>query len=295
MPFVDDNFLGLDAEESDWQRSRVVVLPVPFERTTSYGKGTVAGPAAILAASRQVDLYDEELRSEPHHLGVHTLPTLVPEAIDLAEALAEIETEAHRQLAAGKFLITLGGEHSLTQAPVRALARVVGNAAEVGVVQFDAHADLRESYEGTPYSHACVMRRLVEAGHPTLGIGIRSLSKAEGDLIAERQLPTIWGYEIEAAEARFEALLPTLPEKIYLTIDVDYFDPALMPATGTPEPGGGTWWPTLRMLRRLFATKTVLAMDVVELAPLAGLHTCNLTTARLLYKCLGYLQAAEGR
>lgn len=295
MPFLANNFAGLEPEDSAYDSARVVVLPVPFERTTSYGKGTVAGPAAILAASQQVDLYDEELESEPYQIGIATLPAMAPEAFDLEAALAEIEAEAYRPLAAGKFLVTLGGEHSLTQAPVRAAARVVGNATAVGVVQFDAHADLRESYEGTPYSHACVMRRLVEAGHPTLAVGIRSLSAPEGALIRDAKLPTIWGYQLDQAEERFASLLDTLPPTVYLTFDVDYFDPALMPATGTPEPGGGQWWPTLRMLRTLFEKKTVIAMDVVELAPLAGLHTCDLTTARLVYKCLAYLQAAEAR
>jgi agmatinase len=161
--------------------------------------------------------------------------------------------------------VTLGGEHSLTLAPVRAAAAVFG---EVGVVQFDAHADLRPEFEGTPFSHASVMRRVHEAGIPTLPIGIRSLSKPEAEFAQEAGVPIVWAHEIGRLEGeRYDRLLAALPEQVYLTFDVDYFDPALVPATGTPEPGGGDWWTTLRLLARLFELKRVVGADVVELAP----------------------------
>ena len=167
----------------------------------------------------------------------------------------------------GKFLVTLGGEHSITQAPVRATKQVHG---EIGVVQFDAHSDLREEFEGTPYSHASVMKRIVDDGIPLLAVGIRSLSTPESRLIREKRLPVIWGHDLDRAEELFPPLLAGLPEKVYLTFDIDYFDPSLIPATGTPEPGGGLWYPTLRLLRRLFREKKVVAMDVVELAPVGN-------------------------
>jgi len=283
------NFLGLPEEASRYETSRVVVLPMPFERTTSYGKGTALGPAAILEASRQVELWEEMLRSEPWRMGIATLLPFVPEARDAQAALAEIEAEAGRHLAAGKFLVTLGGEHSLTTAPVRAARLVHG---ELAVVQFDAHADLRPEYDGTPWSHASVMRRLHEDGFPALAVGIRALCDEEAALIADKGLPTIWGWELPARE-RFLAELDRLPEKVYLTFDVDFFDPSLMPATGTPVPGGGAWYPTLDCLRELFARKTVVAMDVVELAPQAGAHGADFLAASLVHKCLAYLQAAE--
>lgn len=293
MPYLPENFALLEPELADYARARAVILPLPFERTTSYGKGTVGGPAAILAASRQLELYDEELRFEPAGQGIATLPHFHPESFDMAEALAEIETEARVHLEAGKFLVTLGGEHSLTLAPVRAAAQVHG-AGGIGVVQFDAHADLRDEFEGTPHSHASVMRRIVEDGLPTLAVGLRALSAPEAELIDERKLSVIWGYELESRGAElFEEYLTQLPETIYLTFDLDFFDPSLVPATGTPEPGGGRWWPTLAMLRRLFETKRVVAMDVVELAPSGTHHASDFLAAKLVYKCLAYLALGE--
>ena len=285
------NFLGLPEEASRYESSRVAVLPVPFERTTSYGKGTVLGPAAILEASRQVEFWEEMLRSEPWRMGIATLPPFVSAVHDAATALRELEAEAQRHLAAGKFLVTLGGEHSLTTAPVRAARAVHG---ELGVVQFDAHADLRAEYDGTPWSHASVMRRLHDAGVPALAVGIRALCDEEAALIDGERLPTIWGWDLPARQ-RFLAEIERLPEKVYLTFDVDFFDPSLMPATGTPVPGGGLWYPTLDCLRELFARKTVVAMDVVELAPQPGAHGADFLAASLVHKCLAYLQAGRGR
>ncbi len=234
MPQLPTNFALLPPEQSDYDRSRIVVWPLPFERTTSYGKGTGSGPAAILRASQAMELWDEELQREVCALGIATEPPFLPEAYDLRLAMDEIRAEAERHLAAGKFLVTLGGEHSLTIAPVRAARAVCG---AIGIVQFDAHADLRAEFEGTPYSHASVMRRVVEDGFPTLAVGIRSLSQPEAELVRERDLPVIWGHQLAGAGDLFEPLLETLPEQVYLTFDIDFFDPALVPATGTPEPG----------------------------------------------------------
>lgn len=287
MPSLPTNFGLLEPEASNYETSRVVVLPVPFERTTSYGKGTTGGPAGIIRASQAMELWDEELQSEPYTLGIATVPPFLPEAFEMAEGLAEIQAEARTHLERGKFLVTLGGEHSLTQAPVLATREVHG---EIGVVQFDAHSDLREEFEGTPYSHASVMKRIVDAGIPTASVGIRSLSSPEAQLIREKSLPVIWGHQLDRAAELFPELIAGLPEKIYLTFDIDYFDPSLVPATGTPEPGGGLWYPTLALLRELFRTKTVVAMDVVELAPIGGQPASDFLTSKLIYKCLGYLQ-----
>ena len=290
MPYLPLNFGLLDEADSGYEQSRVAVLPVPFERTTSYGKGTSGGPAAIVRASQSVELYDEELGSEPYRLGIHTLPPYLPEAFDMAEALAELRSAARAHLEQGKFLVTLGGEHSLTLAPVLAARDVY---PEIGVVQFDAHADLREEFEGTPHSHASVMKRVVDARIPTLAVGLRSLSSPEAAVVRERGLPVIWGHQLDQAASLFPKLLAQLPEKVYLTFDIDFFDPSLVPATGTPEPGGGHWYPTLGLLRMLFQTKTVVAMDLVELAPLGGQPASDFLACKLIYKCLGYLQEAE--
>ncbi len=292
MPYLPNNFGLLDPEASNYETSRVAVLPVPFERTTSYGKGTTSGPAAILRASQAMELYDEELDADPSTQGIATLSPFLPEAFDMGEGLAELQDACKVHMERGKFLVTLGGEHSLTQAPVKAAREAFG---EIGVVQFDAHSDLREEFEGTPFSHASVMKRIVDAGIPSLAVGIRSLSAPEARLIRERCLPVIWGHQLDQAEALFPAMLAALPEKIYLTFDIDYFDPALVPATGTPEPGGGHWYPTLRLLRKLFHTKTVVAMDLIELAPIGGHPASDFLSAKLIYKCLGYLWEKEGR
>jgi agmatinase len=289
MPRLPTNFGLLDAPDSAYATSRVAVLPVPFERTTSYGKGTSNGPAAILRASQSMELWDEELQREPYSIGITTLPPFLPEAFDMHEAMVELQAECEEHMRAGKFLITLGGEHSLTIAPVRAARAVFGSAGEIGVVQFDAHSDLRAEFEGTKYSHASVMRRVHDDGVPALAVGIRSLSRPEAELIRAKQLPVLWGYELDRAEQLFTPLLARLPEKIYLTFDIDFFDPALVPATGTPEPGGGQWYPTLALLRTLFRTKKVVAMDLVELAPFGGNPASDFLAAKLVYKCIGYL------
>jgi agmatinase len=284
-------FLDLEDRLAAYDSARAVVLPVPYERTVSYGSGTAAGPQAILQASTQVELYDEVLATEPCAMGIATLPAMSDLPAEPQVALAAIEREVATHLAEGKFVVTLGGEHSLTLGPVRAARAAFG---EIGVVQFDAHADLRDTYQGTPYSHACIMRRILELGLPTLAIGIRALSLEEGVLIAERGLATVWAQELaNLTVERFRALLTTLPERIYLTFDVDFFDPALVPATGTPVPGGGDWYPTLDLLRELFATKRVVAMDVVELAPQPVHPASDFLTAQLVYKSLGFLRAAE--
>lgn len=291
-------FMGADLPESPYEDSAVVVLPLPFERTTSYGHGTDKGPEGLLIASGYVELYDEELGLEPLSQGISTVAPFEPASEDLGEAMAEMEAEARRHMAAGKFLVCLGGEHALTLAPVRAARAVFG---EIGVLQLDAHADLRESYGGTPYSHAAVMRRVVELGVPTLAVGLRAVSAPEAEFARAHDLPIIWGHQLNEDEARgsserFEALLDRLPEQIYLTIDIDFFDPSLVPSTGTPEPGGGTWYPTLRLLRRLFEKKKVIAMDVVELAPVEGSPSSDFVAAKLVFKCLAYRmsQAAPG-
>jgi agmatinase len=299
MSSLPTNFGLLPPELSDPKRSPVVVLPVPFERTTSYGKGTSNGPAAILRASQSMELWDEELGREPCEVGIATAAPFLPEVYDMEQAMAELEAECHRHMKSGKFLVTLGGEHSLSIAPVRAAKRVFGGsragAEGIGIVQFDAHTDLREEYEGTKYSHASVMKRVFDEGIPSLPIGIRSISAPEAELVRRKKIPVVWGHELDGLEGRFDELLARLPKKVYLTFDIDFFDPALVPATGTPEPGGGAWYPTLRLLRRLFAAKQVVAMDVVELAPFGPLPASDFVAAKLAYKCIGYWSESRAK
>lgn len=285
-------FGGIEEIHARYDRSPLAIWPVPLERTVSYGRGTADGPAAILAASQNMELYDEELHCEPCAAGISTLPPFTPSATEMAEVITQIERAARPHVENGKCLVTLGGEHALTLGPVRALRSV---HPELGVVQFDAHADLRSDYDGTPYSHACVMRRLLDEALPALAVGVRSLSEPEGRLIRSEGLQVIWGHELaDLSTQRFAQALDLLPPEIYLTFDIDFFDPALVPSTGTPEPGGGTWWPTLALLRELFRRKRVVAMDVVELAPVPGHPASDFLAARLVYKLCAYWAGAAG-
>lgn len=268
----------------------VAVLPVPYERTTSWGRGAEDGPAALLRASHYVELYDEELRLEPFRIGIETLPPVDVEAGEDV-ALERISTAARAAIERGRFLAAIGGEHTVTPALVRGVVEAVGS--DLGVVQFDAHTDLRPTYAGTPWNHACAMSRVLDLGVSTLAIGIRSLSRPEAARIETEGLPVIWASQLHALaaeelQALFLGLLASLPDTVYLTFDLDFFDPSLLPATGTPEPGGGNWRQALALLRLLFEHKRVIAMDVVELAPIPGNPASDFTAAKLLYKCIGY-------
>lgn len=280
-------FLRLDVPARE---PAVAVLPVPYERTTSWGRGTENGPAALLLASHYVELYDEELDAEPCQIGIETLPPVDVAGSD-ESVLRRISVAAEATLRDGRFLAAIGGEHTVTPALVRG-ARDAAKR-DLGVVQFDAHSDLRQTYGGTAWSHACAMSRVLDLGLPTLAVGIRSLTRPEAARIANERLPIIWADQLDALprpelEALFEGLLASLPDMVYLTFDLDFFDPSVLPATGTPEPGGGTWYQALALLRRLFERKQVIAMDVVELAPIPGQPSSDFTAAKLLHKCIGY-------
>jgi agmatinase len=216
------------------------------------------------------------------------LPEVRAEAPALEDALAAVRDAAAAAYAGDAFVVAVGGEHSITPPLVEAARQRYG---ELGVVQFDAHADLREAYEGTPHSHACVMRRVLDFDLPTLQVGIRSLSVEEAELARARDLEILWAHRMftapDGGRARLETALARLPDQVYVTFDVDYLDPAILPSTGTPEPGGGDWYGTLRLLEAVFRTKTVVAMDVVELAPVAGAPAPDFLVAKLVYRCLG--------
>jgi agmatinase len=280
------NFLGIPDDEARYEDARGVVVPVPWEATVSYGAGTAKGPAAILDASRYVELYDEVLREEPYRRGgIHTAPAVDVSGGDPVAFLDGLESVAARLFADGKFPMFLGGEHSLTTGPVRAAKAAF---EDLSVLQLDAHADLRESYEGTPWSHACVMRRVHELGVPVVPLGIRAISVEEAEFLQDEDMPVFWSHRIAHGEEWMDTVLNTLSETVYITFDVDYFDPALIPATGTPEPGGGFWHETMRFLGYVFQDKNVVGMDVVELAPIEGLHAPDFVIARLVHRCLGY-------
>jgi agmatinase len=272
--------------------SGVVVLPVPLDRTTSYVSGTRNGPHEILQASSHMELWDEELGADVHSIGIFTLPEMELPFGELAPVMEEIQRVAAEILARDKFLVTLGGEHSITPPLVAAAAaRYPG----LSVLQIDAHADLRDCYMGTPHNHACAMRRSLEHARITQ-VGVRSMSTEEAEAIGSLDTTVFYDVTMRKDPQWIDRVVDSLSDTVYLTIDVDGMDPAIMPATGTPEPGGLSWYELLALLRATMARRTVVACDVVELSPLPGLVAPNFLCAKLVYKILGYrFAAAAGR
>ncbi|MBX6363656.1 MAG: agmatinase [Gemmatimonadetes bacterium] len=291
------NFLGLDEGASDVARARAVILPVPYEATVSYGAGTAGGPSAIIEASRFIELYDQELDLEPCDVGIATLPELHLTHASPADALAELRAayDALLDAAPGKFVLMLGGEHSISSAPILAWAdRLAADGRRLSVLQVDAHTDLRPEYEGSPFSHASVMHRVHERVD-LVAVGIRATTKEERDLVRARDnLHVFYADHIHDGDGWIDDVLGRLGDDVYISFDVDGFDPSLVPSTGTPEPGGLTWYPVLALLRRVFRERNVVAADVVELAPIPGLAAPDFLVAKLVYKMIAYRYFARG-
>ncbi|MCP3978447.1 MAG: agmatinase [bacterium] len=275
--------------QAKFDASRIAVLPVPFEATVTYGSGTRGGPEGILRASAELELFDERTRIQPHQAGIWTAPLLQPQPESMPE---DVQGEVGRLMDAGKWVVMLGGEHSITPAAVRAAAaRVPG----LHVVQLDAHADLRDTYLGSPWNHACAMARCLEVA-PVRAFGIRSYSAAEARRMDGEPIDygIVHAWEMSADDGWLHAVESLAGRPVYLTVDVDYFDPSLVPATGTPEPGGPGWRLTQRLLDRLFEVADVVACDAVELAPTPGLHHADFTVARLVHELVGRAALRHG-
>jgi agmatinase len=261
-----------------------VILPIPVDRTTSYVPGTRNGPREILQASSHMELWDEEIGRDIHSVGIFTLPEMELPFGELVPLMREIERVAGEILSRDKFLVSLGGEHSITPPLVAAsAARFPG----VSVLQIDAHADLRDSYMGTPHNHACAMRRSLAYARITQ-VGIRSLSGEEAEVLPSLATSIFYDHSMRRDPRWIDRVVDTLAPQVYITIDVDGLDPAIMPATGTPEPGGLSWYETLALLRATIERRTVVACDVVELSPIPGLLAPNFLCAKLVYKILNY-------
>ena len=279
-------YFGLGADESAYATSAIVILPVPYGGTVTYGSGTELGPEAIRVASQQVELFDEEMRREPWRHGIHSAPPVRFEGTDPARLVEELASRVGRYLGDGKFVVTLGGEHSISPGPVKAYA-----AARPGltVVHFDAHSDLRESYEGLRDNHACAGARMREYAR-LVQIGIRSQSPEEREVIDSGAVQTTFAWEMQDPGWGSRVLSGIgAGSPVYVTMDLDYFDPSIMPATGTPEPGGGLWHPTMRFLRSLAEHARIVGFDVMELAPIPGLHAPDFLAARFVYKLLAFV------
>lgn len=282
-------FLGLPPPLSRRDRARFHVLPVPYEGTVTYGQGTARGPEAILVASEQVELFDGV--SVPAESGIHTHRPLAVQDEPPAAVISQVQRRVAGILEEGGTPVVLGGEHTVMLGAVAATAAA---AADVGVVQLDAHADLRDVYDGTPYSHACVMRRVYELGLPIFQIGVRSCCLAEARFRAEHGIGRLDAVDIAMSGVPAVVIPDDFPADIHITFDVDAFDPSVIPATGTPEPGGLFWYDVLRILSAVVRGRRVLSFDVVELAPVRGLHASDFTAARLVYALMGLI-VRDGR
>jgi len=279
-------FGDLDPSWTTLETARVVVYSVPFEQTVTYMRGTENAPGAILEASAQVELYDEQSGQEPYKAGIATLANYEPSEWRMSsEAMVERVCSQLRPLVRQeKWPVVLGGEHTVSLGAVRALAEVY---PRLSVLQIDAHADLRQEYQGSRLSHACVMSRIGEIC-PFVGVGIRSLSREEAERIRREDLPVFFAHRLRSDRLWMEEAISRLSDTVYLTFDLDGLDPSILPATGTPEPGGMRWEETLEFLRLVFERRNVVGVDVVELAPRPGLHASDFLAARLIYKLIGF-------
>jgi agmatinase len=277
-------FGGTLPESASFDNAKAVILPIPLESTTSYVNGTRNGPREILVASSHMELWDEETGTDIHGVGIYTLPEMELPFDDMSDMMAEIKRVTAAVIARDKFPIILGGEHSITS-PV--VAAVAARHPGVSVLQIDAHADLRDDYMGTRFNHACAMRRVLDYARCTQ-VGIRSLSTEEAK--AAPGLPTTIFYDVNMRNDPnwIDRVVDSLSETVYITIDCDGMDPAIMPAVGTPEPGGLSWYEMLALLRRVITGRRVVGCDLVELCPIAGMVAPNFLCAKLIYKILTY-------
>lgn len=284
------NYGGSDLHLTDPKTSRVTIIPVPYDATTSYIGGTSKGPAAIIDASSHMELYDEELGEETCRIGIHTMMPL-PVGDKTSETMLRMVSGAVAQnLPPDKLPVIVGGEHSISLAPVRELIK---RYPRLSVLQLDAHADLRDSYEGAPFSHACVGRRISELC-PLVQAGIRSMSQEEADFKRSSPVITVFDHQVKQGDKVLEDVIQHLTDDVYLTVDLDVLDPAIMPATGTPEPGGMSWYEIIRLIRTLCRQKRVVAFDVVELCPQPGNVAPDFLAAKLIYRIMGYVAQSRG-
>jgi len=277
-------FGGTTPTSTDFDNARVVILPIPLDRTTSYVPGTRTGPHEILVASSHMELWDEETETDVHSIGIVTLPEMDFPFASMDEVVQEIRRVASEIVNRGKFPFILGGEHSITAPVVAAMAQ---RHAGLSVLQLDAHADLRDHFMGTPHNHACAMRRVLEYARTTQ-VGIRSLSPEEAAAVPTLPTEIFYDYNMRQDPNWIDRVVDSLSETVYITIDCDGLDPAIMPAVGTPEPGGLSWYETLALLRRVIESRRVVGCDLVELAPIAGNVAPNFLCAKLIYKILSY-------
>lgn len=274
------NFLGLSDRYSSPEASLFHMIPVPYDATSTYVSGSRKGPQAIIDASRNLELYDHELDVEPASAGVTTLDEVASDVVDPALMVQAVEEAVGAVAARKKIPVVLGGEHTVSVGAVRAIAA----ESKAYVVSFDAHADLRDTYQGTKFSHACFLRRTREVTDCCV-FGVRSISREEVDFAGSSGTRVFYAGQMRDTIATLD--LDFIPKTAYLSIDIDVLDPSIMPATGTPEPGGLGWYDLVGLLARIVSGRRILGFDVVELSPLAGNHAPDFTAAKLVHKVMG--------
>ena len=281
------NFLGLEPDLAAFESAEVLVLPIPYDSTVSYKSGSREGAGAIIDASLQVETFDIELRREICRAGIHTLPEVAPHMGGPEQMVERLYHVARQALQSGKLLVSFGGEHSLSSALVKAHVERYPN---LSVLQFDAHGDLRDSYEDTPYSHACVARRIVEMC-PLVQVGIRSMSAEEWEFLNTEPKPpvtTFFAQPEPLSDAQLQQMVDALSPEVYITLDLDALDPSIIAGVGTPEPGGLGWYETLRILRYVAERRRIVGFDLMEYCPAEGGTAGAFTSAKLAYKLMGY-------
>jgi agmatinase len=277
------NFLGLSPDDAAYDDARVVIVPVAYDATTSYKAGTKYGPAAIIAASREVETYDRTTGRDLLDIGIATATEVDSIADGPSQMVDLVEREITGHLDQGKYCVMLGGEHSLTTGAVRAHHK---RYPDLSVLQIDAHADMRDTYQGSKHSHACVMRRVREFC-PAVSVGIRSVSEQCHAAITAGNFPVFWADECVGQTDWHDRAIAGLSENVYITFDCDGLDPSIMPSVGTPEPGGLQWYETMAFLKRVFAERKVVGFDVVELCPMPPHHASDFLAARLVAAMIG--------
>ena len=287
------NYMALEEEYSSLKKSKVVVMQVPYDKTATYIKGAVNGPGAIIDASKKMELFDEELNQETYKIGIHTMDPLPVQDLPSEAMIEKVYGSTMELLKANKFPVILGGEHSLSIGSVKAFKEVY---PDLSVLHLDAHYDMRDEYFGSRFNHGCVARRISEIC-PIVQTGTRSLSKEEKDFLATQaggtSVKTVNVYDILEMPLWKDVISHGLSEHVYVSIDLDVFDPSLMPAVGTPEPGGIGWYETLDLLREVSKDKKIVGFDVVELCPIKGQVSSDFLAAKLVYRLLGYVFPAK--
>jgi len=283
MPKPPFSFCGLPHSNAYYGRASAVILPVPFDKTSTWLKGADKGPAAIIEASRYLELYDIETDSEVFRKGIFTAK---PVRADSSSALVKkTDSTVSGYLRDDKLVVTLGGEHSVSVGVIKAFAR---RHKSLSILHLDAHADSRESYEGSPYNHACVIARVREFVKNIVSVGIRSMDVSERAGINNNKM--FFAHKIHDSDIWIKNAVRQLSDRVYITIDLDVFDPGIMPSTGTPEPGGLSWYQVMKLLYAVTKSKRIVGFDIVELCP-SNAKAPDFLAAKLVYTLLSYIYA----